>query len=76
MTHQRQGVLIAESRGDLALLLIVWQEHIHGELVKRKMLKKIKHFLQRDQDITLYDEWHYIFITLRELVEVVKTKNK
>jgi len=46
------------------------------EHVKRKMLKKIKHFLQRDQDITLYDEWHYIVITLRELVEVIKTKNK
>ena len=76
MTHKMQGVLIAENRGNLALLLIVWQEHMHGDLVKRKMLKKIKHFLQRDQDITLYDEWHYIFITLRELVEVVKTKNK
>jgi len=45
-------------------------------LVKRKMLKKIKHFLQRDQDITVYDEWHYIFITLRELFVVVWTKNK
>jgi len=40
------------------------------------MLKKIRHFLERDKDITLYDEWHYIFITLRELIGVVRTKNK
>jgi len=70
------NVLIVESRGNPALLLIVWQGHMLVVLVKRKMLKKIKHFLQRDQDITLYDEWHYIFITLRELFVVVWTKNK
>jgi len=40
------------------------------------MIDKIKHFLKRDQDITYYDEFHYIYITLRELVEVIKTQNK
>jgi len=33
-------------------------------------------FFQRDKDITYYDEFHYIYITLRELIEVIKTKNK
>lgn len=45
-------------------------------LVRKNMLKKIKQFLERDQDITYYDEFHYIFITLRELIEVIKTGNK
>jgi len=40
------------------------------------MLKKIQHFLERDQDITYYDEIHYIFITLKELVFVIGSKNK
>jgi len=40
------------------------------------MLKKIKHFLERDSDITYGDEFHYIYITLKELLEVIKTKNK
>jgi hypothetical protein len=40
------------------------------------VLKKIQKFLERDKDITCYDEFHYIYITLRELVEVIKTKNK
>ena len=39
------------------------------------VLKKIKNFLERDQDITYYDEFHYIYITLRELIEVIKTGN-
>jgi hypothetical protein len=30
----------------------------------------------RDFDITLYDQWHYIWITLRETIEIVQTKNK
>jgi hypothetical protein len=33
-------------------------------------------FFERDQDISVYDEFHYIFITLRELIEVIKTGNK
>jgi len=40
MTHKMQGVLIAESRGNLALLLIVWQEHMHGELVRINIRKR------------------------------------
>lgn len=40
------------------------------------MLKKFIQKFQRDKDITLYDEWHYIFITLVELIQVLKTKNK
>lgn len=40
------------------------------------MIKKIQNFLERDKDITLYDEFHYIFITLKELIEVFKTRNK
>ena len=45
-------------------------------LVKLKMIKKILHFLERDKDITLYDEFHYIYITLEELVKVIQTRNK
>jgi hypothetical protein len=40
------------------------------------MINKIKHFLERDSDITYYDEFHYIYITLKELMEVIVTKNK
>jgi hypothetical protein len=40
------------------------------------MIKKIKHFLERDQDITFYDEFYYIYITLKELMRVIVTKNK
>jgi hypothetical protein len=45
-------------------------------LAKRKMLKKIHRILERDSDITYYEEFHYIFITLKELVGVIKTQNK
>jgi len=40
------------------------------------VLKRIQNFLERDKDITPYDEWHYIYITLKELIEVIKIKNK
>lgn len=40
------------------------------------MIEKIKKFLERDKDVTFYDEFHYIHITLKELVGVIKTKNK
>lgn len=40
------------------------------------MLSQIQKFLKRDQDITYRDEFHYIYITLKELIEVIKTKNK
>lgn len=39
-------------------------------------MNRIKKFLQRDSDITYYDEFHYIFITLRELISVIRTGNK
>jgi hypothetical protein len=41
MTHQKQGVPIAESKGDLALLLIVWQGHMHEVLVRINIRKKL-----------------------------------
>ena len=37
---------------------------------------KIKLFLERDNDITVRDEFHYIFITIKELIKVILTKNK
>jgi hypothetical protein len=40
------------------------------------MINQILDILKRDQDITVYDEFDYIYITIRELVEVIKTKNK
>lgn len=40
------------------------------------VLKSIREFLKRDQDITYYDEFHYIYITLKELVKVIRTQNK
>ena len=40
------------------------------------MIKRILDIFERDQDITVYDEFHYIYITLKELLEVIKTKNK
>ncbi len=35
------------------------------------MWNKLKHFLKRDADITAYDEWHYIYITLFELFKII-----
>ena len=35
------------------------------------VLKRIQNLLERDQDITYYDEFHYIYITLRELVKII-----
>ncbi len=35
------------------------------------MLKKIQNFLERDQDITYYGEFHYIYITLKETVKIL-----
>lgn len=40
------------------------------------MLDKIKHFLERDSDITAYDEWHYIVITFGELFKILLIRNK
>lgn len=35
---------------------------------------KIKEYLTRDSDITYYDEWHYIYITLKETLLILVTK--
>jgi hypothetical protein len=40
------------------------------------MIKKLKYFFERDSDVTYADEFLYIYITLKELIEVIKTKNK
>jgi len=40
MIPKMQGVPTAESKGDLALLLIVWQGHMHGELVRKSIKDK------------------------------------
>jgi hypothetical protein len=38
-------------------------------------IKKVIEFFERDSDITLYDEWNYIYITLRELFKIVSTNS-
>jgi hypothetical protein len=30
----------------------------------------------KENDVTFYEEWNYIFITLKELISVIKTRNK
>lgn len=35
------------------------------------MWNKFKYFLKRDIDITVYDEWHYIYITMVELSKII-----
>jgi hypothetical protein len=36
--------------------------------------KKIRESLTRDSDITYYDEWHYIYITVKETFLILLTK--
>jgi hypothetical protein len=38
-------------------------------------IKKIIEFFERDSDITLYDEWHYIHITMSELFKILLTNS-
>lgn len=40
------------------------------------MIKKFLNFFERGSNITYYEEFHYIYITLKELLEVIKNKNK
>ena len=40
------------------------------------MISKLRKFFQRDQDITFYDEFHYIYITFKELIRIILSKNK
>lgn len=39
-------------------------------------IKKKLSWLKGDSDITFYDEWHYISITLFELFLIIKNRNK
>jgi hypothetical protein len=39
------------------------------------MIKKILDILERDQDITVYEEFHYIYITLRETISILRNGN-
>ena len=38
------------------------------------MIKKIIEFFERDSDITLYDEWHYVYITVNECLKILINK--
>ena len=38
---------------------------------KRNIIENITHFMKRDSDITYKDEFHYIYITLKETVKIV-----
>ena len=37
-------------------------------------MKKILFWLKGDKDITYYEEFHYIYITLKELIKILKQK--
>lgn len=37
-------------------------------------MKKFFEFFERDSDITLYDEWHYVYITLKECLKILVSK--
>jgi hypothetical protein len=40
------------------------------------MIKKILDILERDQDITLYEEFHYIYITIKETISILRNGNQ
>ena len=40
----------------------------------RTIILKIKYFLERDSDITYRDEFHYIYITLKEAIKILASK--
>lgn len=46
-----------------------------GKIYQSMNLFKFLKRFQRDKDITYYDEFHYIFITVRELVKILRTRN-
>jgi len=33
-------------------------------------------FFERDKDITVYDEFHYIYITIKETISILRNGNK
>jgi hypothetical protein len=42
----------------------------------KRYIQKLSSFFERDKDISFYDEYEYICITLKELVGVIRTRNK
>ena len=42
-------------------------------VLKDITIKKYFDFFERDQDITVYDEFHYIYITLKETLNILGT---
>ena len=38
------------------------------------MIKRILNFFERDSDITYGDEFHYIYITLKETIKILTSK--
>jgi len=40
-------------------------------VLKNITIKKCFEFFERDQDITVYDEFHYIYITLKETLNIL-----
>jgi hypothetical protein len=35
------------------------------------MIKNILNFFERDKDITVYDEFHYVYICLKETISIM-----
>jgi homospermidine synthase len=40
------------------------------------MIKKILDILERDSDITYREEFHYIYITIKETISILRNGNK
>ena len=40
-------------------------------VLKNITIKKCFDFFERDQDITVYDEFHYVYITLKETLNIL-----
>jgi hypothetical protein len=43
--------------------------------VRNKMWKRILDIFERDSDITYGDEFHYIYITIRETISILRNGN-
>lgn len=39
------------------------------------IVKKVIEFFERDKDISYYDEWNYIYITVKETFKIIFTKS-
>jgi len=40
------------------------------------VLKRMLDIFERDQDITLYEEFHYIYITIKETISILRNGNQ